>query len=142
VRGDGTTMNTRSGGAPSPRQRRVAEQMRHLLAEYLTRGEVHDPRLEGRSLTVSEVRVSPDLRHATVYLSELGRPLSEEARRALQAAAGRLAGRLAREMRLKYAPRLRFLADERFEVADRIERLLREARARDGGRSALEDEER
>ncbi len=134
-------MARRHGDTSSPRRFRVAEAMRHRLADYLVRGEVHDPRLDGRSLTVAEVRVSPDLRHATVYVAELGRPLSEEARRALTAAAGRLAGRLARDLHLKYAPRLRFVADERFEVADRIERLLREARTRRATPAATEDGE-
>ncbi len=132
-------MARRDRGSPTPRQLRVAEQMRHLLATYLLRGEVHDPRLDGRSLTVAEVRVSPDLRHATVYVSELGRPLGEDTRRALAAAAGRLAGRLARDMHLKYAPRLRFVADQQFEVADRIERLLRDARAHGVPGPAAED---
>lgn len=123
-------MSRRTGGqAPSQRQLRVGEQMRHLLADWLLRGEVHDPRLEGVSLTVSEVRVTRDLREATVFMSELGRTLGENARAALQAAAPWLAGRLAREMHLKYAPRLRFVADTSFEEADRIERLIRESRA-------------
>lgn len=121
----------RRGRRESHRLVRVGEQMRHLLAEYLVRGGWHDPRLEGRSVTVSEVEVSPDLRHANVYVSELGRPVSAEVQAALEAAAGRLAGRLAREMHLRFAPRLRFVPDRRFEVADRIERLLREARARE-----------
>lgn len=124
-------MGKRTGSdLPSQRQLRVGEQMRHLLAEWLLRGEVHDPRLEGVSVTVSEVRVSRDLRDATVFLSELGRTLSDEVAAALRAAAPRMAGRLAREMHLKYAPRLRFVADTSFEEADRIERLLRAARAR------------
>ncbi len=114
---------------PSQRQLRVGEQMRHLLAEYLARGEVRDPRLEGASLTISEVRVSPDLRHATVYVAELGRPVRPEILEVLSRAAPRLAGRITREMHLKYAPRLRFVADESFEAADRIERLLAAARA-------------
>ncbi len=131
----------RRGRRGSHRPLRVGEQMRHLLAEYLLRGEPHDPRLEGHSITVSEVEVSPDLRHANVYVSELGRPVSPEVQAALEKAAGRLAGRLAREMHLKYAPRLRFVPDRRFEVADRIERLLREAKARELRPAAGEESE-
>jgi ribosome-binding factor A len=124
-------MGKRTGnGLPSQRQLRVGEQMRHLLAGWLLRGEIHDPRLDGVSVTVSEVRVSRDLRDATVFASELGRGLSERVAAALRAAAPRMAGRLAREMHLKYAPRLRFVADTSFEEADRIERLLRAGRAR------------
>ncbi len=114
----------------SQRQLRVGEQMRHLLAEYLIRGETHDPRLEGVSITIGEVRLTRDLRHATVYASELGADLSEPVAAALAAAAPRLAGRLAREMHLKYAPRLRFVADRSFEEAQRIESLLRRQRVR------------
>jgi len=134
-----TRMTRRRGAQPlSQRQLRVGEQMRHLLAGYLLRNEIHDPRLEGVSVTVSEVRVSRDLRNATVYASELGGELSPPVRAALAAAAGRLAGRLAREMHLKYAPRLVFTADTSFAEAQKIERLLRESLA---ARSALREEE-
>ncbi len=112
--------------------------MRHLLAGYLLRNEIHDPRLEGVSVTVSEVRVSRDLRNATVYANELGAELSPPVQAALAAAAGRLAGRLAREMHLKYAPRLVFTADPSFAEAQRIERLLRESLA---ARPAAREEE-
>jgi len=108
----------------SQRQLRVAEQMRHLLAEHLLRGELHDPRLAGASLTVSEVRVSRDLKSATVFTAALGVEPSPEVLAALQHAAAHLGGWLARQMHLKYAPRLRFVADESFAYADRIERLL------------------
>jgi ribosome-binding factor A len=118
------------GAAPSQRQLRVAEQMRHVIAEALMRGELHQPDLAGRSITVSEVRVSRDLRSATVFASELGRPLSEEARGALQRSARELAGRITRAMNLKYAPRLEFVADELFDEAARFERLLSDERAR------------
>lgn len=102
--------------------------MRHLLAEHLLRGELHDPRLAGRSLTVAEVRISPDLRNATVFVAELGGTLSAEAAAALQHAAAHLAGWLTRQMHLKYAPRLHFVADETIAHAARIDRLLHEAR--------------
>ena len=108
----------------SQRQLRVAEQMRHLLAEHLLRGELHDPRLAGASLTVSEVQISRDLKSATVFTAALGAEPSVEVLAALQHAAAYLGGWLAREMHLKYAPRLRFVADESFAQADRIERLL------------------
>ena len=118
---------SRARHEPSQRQLRVAEQMRHLLAEHLLRGELHDPRLAGRSLTVAEVRISPDLKNATVYTSELGGGLSDEVAAALQHAAAHLAGWLARQMHLKYAPRLRFVADETVTRAARIDQLLHEA---------------
>lgn len=108
----------------SQRQLRVAEQMRHLLAEHLLRGELHDPRLRGTSLTVSEVRVSRDLKNGTVFLAALGREPTPEVLAALQHAGPYLGGWLARQMHLKYAPKLRFLADDSFARADRIERLI------------------
>jgi ribosome-binding factor A len=115
---------SRGDQEPSQRQLRVAEQMRHLLAEHLLRGDLHDPRLAGRSLTVSEVRVSRDLKNATVFTAELGGELSPDAAAALQHAAAHLGGWLARQMHLKYAPRLHFVADETFARAARIDQLL------------------
>jgi ribosome-binding factor A len=120
-------MVNRGGHEPSQRQLRVAEQMRHLLAEQLLRGELRDPRLVGRSLTVAEVRVSRDLKSATVYTTELGGELTREAAAALQQASSYLGGWLARQMHLKYAPRLQFVADETFAHAAHIDRLLHDA---------------
>ncbi|WP_407660437.1 30S ribosome-binding factor RbfA [Marinimicrococcus flavescens] len=108
----------------------MAEQIRHLLAEDLMRGEIHDTRLAGRSITVGEVRVSRDLRHATVFASELGGRLQPAALLALEQAGARLGARMARRMNLKYAPRLHFVADDLFDEAARMERLLSNERAR------------
>ncbi|MDF1585351.1 30S ribosome-binding factor RbfA [Rhodospirillales bacterium YIM 152171] len=119
-----------SASEPSQRQLRVAEQIRHLLAEDLMRGEIHDTRLAGRSITVGEVRVSRDLRHATVFASELGGRLQPAALLALEQAGARLGARMARRMNLKYAPRLHFVADDLFDEAARMERLLSNERAR------------
>ena len=115
---------------PSQRQLRVGEQARHVLAECLMRGELHDPRLDGKSITVGEVQVSRDLKTATVFAAELGAAMTTETREALQQAAPWLSGRLAREMNLKYAPKIRFVADESFERAAAMERLIAEARTR------------
>ena len=119
---------TRGEHPPSQRQLRVGEQMRHLLAEHLIRGELRDPRLVGRHLTVAEVRVSRDLKSATVFSTELGGELTHEVAEALQQAASYLGGWLARQMHLKYAPRLRFVPDETFAHAARIGQLLQDAR--------------
>jgi len=124
-----------AAGAPSQRQLRVAEQIRHLLAEDLTQGTLHDPRLEGVSVTVAEVRVSRDLKHAVVFTTELGRTLGPATVAALADAAPVLAGRLARRMHLKFAPRLRFVADATFAEAHRIELLIDEDMRRLGLRS-------
>ncbi len=115
------------GDRPSQRQLRVAERMRHLLAEQLIRGDLRDPRLAGRLLTVAEVRVSRDLKSATVFTTELGGELTQETATALQQAAPYLGGWLARQMHAKYAPRLRFVPDETFAYAARIGQLLHEA---------------
>lgn len=94
------------------------------------RGEVHDPRLDGVSVTVGEVRTSRDLRQATVYVTELGARLRPDTLAALEHAAPRLAGQVARGIRLKYAPRLQFVADTLFEEAARMERLVQQEVAR------------
>ena len=111
---------------PSQRQLRVAEQMRHLLAEQLLRGELRDPRLVGRSLTVAEVRVSRDLKSATVYTTELGGELTREV---AAHTSGASAARASHRGRTKpaAAPRLQFVADETFAHAAHIDRLLHEA---------------
>ena len=125
-----TTMRAERAQAPSQRQLRVAEQIRHLLAEALMRGELRDPRLDGVSITVGEVRIGRDLRHAQVYVTELAGPIRPEVLEALGRAAPRLAGRVARDIRLKYAPRLEFVADSLFDEAARMERLVSDAVAR------------
>jgi ribosome-binding factor A len=113
----------------------VAEQMRHLIAEDLQLGALHDPRLERVSVTVAEVRVSRDLKHAVVFATELGRGLEPPTLAALEETAPRLAGRLARRMHLKYAPRLRFVADGTFAEADRVQRLIQEEGRRLAGQA-------
>ncbi len=109
---------------PSQRQLRVGEGLRHALAELLMRGEAHDPLLAESHLTVAEVRVTPDLRHAVVYVTELGGELPAPLQAALERAAPQLRGELARRMRLKYAPELAFRADPSFREAARIEALI------------------
>ena len=118
-----------AGAGQSQRQLRVGEGLRHALAELLLRGEMHDPLIAEAHLTVSEVRVTPDLRHAVAFVTELGGELRPELHRALVRAAPRLRGEVARRMRLKYAPELTFQADPSFREAARIEALLVQERA-------------
>ena len=120
---------TSAGAGQSQRQLRVGEGLRHVLAELLLRGEVHDPALGEAHLTVSEVRMTPDLRHAVVFVTELGGELRPQLQQALSRAAPRLRGEVARRMRLKYAPELSFQADPSFRAAARIETLLAEERS-------------
>src|SRR5215510_12305523 len=110
---------------PSQRALRAGELVRHALAEILSRGEVHDPVLEGHVITVPEVRMSPDLRQATIYVMPLGGRDEKEVLAALDRNKRYLRGEIARRVNLKFAPDIRFRLDERFDEAVRIEKLLR-----------------
>jgi ribosome-binding factor A len=114
-----------TGHAPSQRALRAGELIRHAVAEILARGEVHDPVLEGHLVTVPEVRMSPDLRLASVYVMPLGGKDAPDVLAALERHKKYLRGEIARRVNLKFAPDVRFLLDERFDEAERIERLLR-----------------
>jgi ribosome-binding factor A len=109
----------------SQRQLRVGELVRHALAEMLIRGDVHDPDLEGRMITVPEVRMSADLRLATIYIMPLGGRDADKVLAALERNKRYLRGEVAHHVNLKFAPEIRFLLDERFDEAERIEKLLR-----------------
>ena len=109
----------------SQRQLRVGELVRHAMSDLLTRGEVHDPVLEGHLITVPEVRMSPDLRLATIYVMPLGGRDIEAVLEALERNKKFLRGEIAHHVNLKFAPDIRFHADERFAEAERIEKLLR-----------------
>ena len=114
----------------SQRQLRVGELIRRVLADVLMRGEHHEPALEGVSVTVGEVRLSPDLRVATVYVLPLGGHETDRVLAALDHARGELRHRLMKEVRLKYAPELRFRLDETFDRMDETRRILAEDRVR------------
>jgi ribosome-binding factor A len=110
---------------PTQRQLRVGELIRHIMAEMLTRGDVHDPVIEGRLITVPEVRMSADLRLATVYVMPLGGRDEGEVVAALERHKRFLRGEIAHRVNLKFAPDLRFRVDDRFDEAERIDKLLR-----------------
>jgi len=112
-------------GRPSQRQLRVGEAVRHALADLLARGEVRDGVLETHMISVGEVRMSPDLRLATIYVMPLGGRDRDAVLAALERHARYLRGALARRVNLKFAPDVRFRIDERFDAADRIDALLR-----------------
>jgi ribosome-binding factor A len=109
----------------SQRQLRVGELIRHELAEMLSRGDIHDPVVEAHMITVPEVRMSPDLRLATIYVMPLGGRDEKEVLEALDRNKKYVRGEIARRVNLKFAPDIRFRIDERFDEADRIEKLLR-----------------
>ncbi|QPF91771.1 30S ribosome-binding factor RbfA [Bradyrhizobium commune] len=109
----------------SQRQLRVGEQVRHAIADILAQGGVHDADLEGHIITVPEVRMSPDLKLATIYVMPLGGRDTELVIAALERNKRFLRGEVARRVNLKFAPDVRFRVDERFDEAERIEKLLR-----------------
>lgn len=115
----------RSGKGPTQRQLRVGELVRHALSQVLQRGEVRDPVLQAASVTVTEARMSPDLRVATAYFMPLGGGDTETILTALQRARTFLRGRVAAEVDLRFAPDLRFAVDTTFEEARRIDVVLR-----------------
>jgi ribosome-binding factor A len=126
---------------PSQRQLRAGELVRHALAEVLREEEINDGALEGVSVTVTEVRMSPDLRHALVYVEPLGGVHVRAVVEGLNRAAKFLRGKLGRQIDLKFTPDLRFVHDESFEEADRMERLIADARRTDEARHVEEDED-
>jgi ribosome-binding factor A len=115
----------KAGHGASQRQLRVSELIRHAISDILTQGGVHDPALEGHIITVPEVRMSPDLKLATVYVMPLGGRDIQNVIKALANNKPFLRTEVAHRVNLKYAPDLRFRADDRFEEAERIEKLLR-----------------
>lgn len=112
---------------PSQRQLRAGELVRHALVDILAREDFHDPALSGVSITVGEVRCSPDLKHARIFCSPLGTDDPDAAKalaEALNRAAGFLRGRLGREIDMKFTPQLRFIADKSYNEATAMDRLL------------------
>ena len=114
-----------SAAGGSQRQLRVGEIVRHAIADILSHGSVHDRDLEGHIITVPEVRMSPDLKLATIYVMPLGGRDTGAVIAALERNKKFLRGEVARRVNLKFAPDVRFRVDERFDEAERIEKLLR-----------------
>lgn len=115
---------------PGVRLLRVGEQIRHALADILMRGDIEDPDLVGVSVSVNEVRVSPDLRHATVFVSALAGQKEATLTKALARHQGELRHQLGKRVRIKYLPALKFKLDESFDEASRIEALLHDPKVR------------
>ena len=116
----------------SVRVLKVAERVRHILSELLARQEVHDETVSATSIAVTEVRMTPDLRNATIYVKPLLGAEEAAVVRALRQNTAFLQREVAKRLGLKFAPRLAFRADESFDEADRIERLLNDPKvARD-----------
>ncbi len=116
----------RSGRTPSQRQLRVGEEIRHALAQMVTQADFRDPDLAGQSITITEVRVSPDMRNATVFVT----PLAGDATLivpALQRASSYIRGQLSSAVKLRHTPSLKFEYDDSFDQAERINLVLQSA---------------
>ncbi len=116
--------NDMSPEGRSVRLLRVGEQVRHILSELLVRGEVHDELISATSISVNEVRMSPDLRHATVYVKPLLGANEDDIMRAMRSHTAFFQREVAKRTQMKYAAKLKFLPDETFETVDHIESLL------------------
>jgi ribosome-binding factor A len=116
--------NDEHAGARSQRQLRVGEEMRHALARLLRPGELHDPTLFDANVTVTEVRISPDLRNATAFVMPLGGGKAADILAALRRSTPYLKSQIARAVRLRYVPNLTFQLDSAFDSAERISSLL------------------
>jgi ribosome-binding factor A len=128
------------GPGPSQRQLRVGELIRRTLSTVLAKGDVHDPELNRMSITVGEVRTSPDLKVATVYVMPLGGGARDEAIDALKRNKGELRRALMKDVSLKYAPDLRFRIDETFDRMDETREMLSRAEVRRDVERSEEDE--
>jgi ribosome-binding factor A len=117
-----------NNSGPSQRQLRVGEQIRHMIAETLQRGHFGDPDLYdvAQTVTVSEVRVSPDLKNATAFVMTLGGQRMDTLLPALNNAAGYFQKEVARQLQTRYTPRLRFVPDNSFDEAAKIEEILKQ----------------
>jgi ribosome-binding factor A len=125
----------------SVRLLRVGEQVRHALAEILMRGDIHDAVLAKHSVSVTEVRMSPDLRHATVFVKPLLGANEKDVLAALKQHVRYLKGEVARRVNTKYAANLKFLPDESFDEGSHIDKLLRSPKvARDLPEAAAQED--
>jgi len=121
---------TRPDKGPSQRQLRVGEMLRHALSQILSRGEIRDPDLEGVSITVTQVKPSGDMRHATVFVEPLGGRNAAGVVDALNRHRGFIRGVMGHMIALKFTPELRFREDTSFAEAEKIETLLKSERVR------------
>jgi ribosome-binding factor A len=131
-------MKSSSPKLPSQRQLRAGELVRHALMDIFAREEFADPDLQGKSITITEVRVSPDLKHATAFCAPLGGEGMDKLAAALNRAQGFVRGRLAKEVELRVIPMLRFVPDDSYDEARRIDQLLASPKVR---RDLVRDED-
>jgi ribosome-binding factor A len=134
--------DTHKPAGPSQRMLRVGELVRHALSSLFARGEIEDPLLEGKVITVPEVRMTPDLKFANAYVMPLGGEGADEVVAALNRHHRFIRGRIAPELDLKFAPDLKFFVDNTFDEFGRIDAILRSERVqRDLHKDEDEDED-
>ena len=126
---------------PSQRQLRVGEALRHALAEVLRENEIHDSDLEGVSVTITQVKPSPDMRYATVYCEPLGGKNAQVIVAALNRHKGFLRGEMGHRITMKFTPELRFVEDESFAEAEKIETILKSPEVQRDLTASHDDEE-
>jgi len=135
-------MTRRSGKPPSQRQLRVGEEIRHALAQIIARADFRDPDLMDAAISVSEVRVTPDLRNATVFVSDLGGNNTDDVVAGLNRATGHVRREYARQSTAKFVPTFRFKRDNTLDEALKINKLLQDPKVQaDLARRDDEDEE-
>jgi ribosome-binding factor A len=133
-------MKTQTNEERSVRVLRVGEQVRHVLSEILQRGDVHDEVLAQHLVSITEVRMSPDLRHATVFVKPLLGKDEDVVIKALRTNTAYLQREVAHRVKMKYAAKLKFLADESFDEGSHIDQLLRSPEvARDLGEEGVSE---
>jgi ribosome-binding factor A len=120
----------RGASGPTQRQLRAGELVRHALVEILREEELQDPALAGVSVTVTEVRMSPDLKHALCFVEPLGGVHAAEVTAGLNRVSRFLRGRLGHAIELRFTPQLKFVQDQSFDTADHMNRLLADPRVR------------
>ncbi|HEX3667122.1 MAG TPA: 30S ribosome-binding factor RbfA [Rhizomicrobium sp.] len=120
--------NPAHDASPSQRQLRVGEILRHAIAEILARGEIRDPDLEGVSVTVTQAKPSPDMRHAVIFCEPLGGRNADRVVAALNRHRGFIRGLMGHMIRLRFTPDLRFVEDDSFAEAEKIETILKSVR--------------
>jgi ribosome-binding factor A len=121
----GRAMRGDSNRGPSQRQLRVGEMLRHALADVLRENDIRDPDLDGVSVTITQIKPSPDMRYATVYCEPLGGQNAKEIVAALNRHKGFLRGEMGHRITMKFTPDLRFVEDESFAEAQKIETILK-----------------
>ena len=126
---------------PSQRQLRVGEALRHALAEVLSRNEIRDPDLDGVSVTITQIKPSPDMRYATVYCEPLGGQNAKQIVAALNRHKGFLRGEMGHRITMKFTPELRFVEDESFAEALKIETILKSPEVQRDLTATHDDEE-